>query len=70
MVWSSSRRRDIAETCPKMHNSEISRILGKEWKQMTEIQKKPFREQANQIGVTHRQVRNPALFLKRNDVFF
>ncbi len=53
MVWSRKMRKKIADENPKMHNSEISKRLGTQWKALSEDEKRPYIEEAKKLREAH-----------------
>lgn len=53
MVWSRIRRKHISNDYPRLHNSEISKLLGAEWKILPEIEKRPFIDEAKRLRKQH-----------------
>jgi hypothetical protein len=54
----------MAQENPKMHNSEISKRLGAEWKLLTDQEKKPYIDEVNHISYFEK-----INFLFRQNVF-
>lgn len=53
MVWSREMRRKMASEHPRMHNSEISKALGLQWRVLAEKEKVPYIEEAKRLQAEH-----------------
>ncbi|CAL8135417.1 unnamed protein product [Orchesella dallaii] len=53
MVWSQIERRKICEKNPDIHNAEISKRLGRQWKLLSEEERKPYIDEAERLRVLH-----------------
>ena len=53
LLWSKMTRKKYARENPNMHNAEISKLLGKIWNEMREIDKQPFAERAERLRTVH-----------------
>ena len=53
MVWSQIERRKMVAVQPDLHNAEISKRLGRLWRQLSDDDRKPFVEEADRLRVLH-----------------
>ncbi|CAL2028646.1 unnamed protein product [Caenorhabditis brenneri] len=56
MIWSKTQRRKICEAYPDMHNAEISKQLGADWKNMSSEEREPFVKEAERLRILHTQM--------------
>lgn len=53
MVFSQLERRKIVQLAPDMHNAEISKYLGARWKRLSEVERRPFIDEAERLKMLH-----------------
>jgi len=55
MVFSHYERKKIIEVQPDIHNAEISKRLGKKWKELSDSEKHPYIQEAERLRLLHLQ---------------
>ncbi|XP_023299192.2 transcription factor Sox-9 [Lucilia cuprina] len=55
MVWAQAARRVMSQQHPHLQNSELSKSLGKLWKNLKDSDKQPFMDVAEKLRKTHKQ---------------
>ena len=53
MVFSQLERRKIVQLAPDMHNAEISKYLGARWKRLSDVERRPFVDEAERLKQLH-----------------
>lgn len=54
MVWSTKRRKILSHENPALHNKELSKRLGVEWKALSEEEKRPYIKDAQELRERHK----------------
>ena len=55
MIFSHYERKKIIEKEPNIHNAEVSKRLGKRWKELEESEKNPYVQEAERLRLLHLQ---------------
>uniref|UniRef100_A0A915DKT8 HMG box domain-containing protein n=1 Tax=Ditylenchus dipsaci TaxID=166011 RepID=A0A915DKT8_9BILA len=55
MVWSKKQRLEICNKHPDLHNAEISKDLGRRWKELSDEEKAPSIKEAERLRLLHLQ---------------
>lgn len=55
MLWSKQKRREISKQDPTLHNAQISKLLGEQWKLLSPDEKLPFVEESQKLMVKHKK---------------
>ncbi|XP_031706419.1 SRY-box transcription factor 32 [Anarrhichthys ocellatus] len=53
IIWTKEERRRLAQLNPDLENTDLSKILGKTWKAMSLVEKRPYMQEAERLRVQH-----------------